>query len=57
MKQVKGKGYPVAINENASSKLRYRVRVGPEKDRAAADALAARLRAAGHKDATVVPPG
>jgi cell division septation protein DedD len=57
VKQVKGKGFPVAINENASSKLRYRVRVGPERDRAAADVLAAKLRAAGHKDATVIPPG
>ena len=57
VKQVKGKGFPAAINENGSSKLRYRVRVGSERDRAGADALAARLRAAGHKDATVVPPG
>jgi cell division septation protein DedD len=57
VKQVKGKGFPAAINENGSSKLRYRVRVGSERDRAGADALAARLRASGHKDATVVPPG
>lgn len=57
VKQVKGKGFAAAINENPGSKLRYRVRVGSERDRAGADALAAKLRSAGHKDATVVPPG
>jgi len=53
-KQVKGKGYPVTVHETSGAKHLFRVRVGPEKDRAAADALNARLRATGHSG-TVVP--
>jgi DedD protein len=53
-KQVKGKGYSVTVNESSGAKRLYRVRVGPEKDRGSADALKARLRAAGHAG-TVVP--
>jgi len=55
-KQVKGKGYPVIVNETSGTKHLYRVRVGPEKDRASADALNARLRAAGHSGAVVAIP-
>ena len=54
-KQVKGKGYPVVVNEiPGNGKRLYRVRVGPEADRDAAAALGAKLRAAGH-GGTVVP--
>ncbi len=53
-KQVKGKGYPVVVHEISGSKRLFRVRVGPEPDRAAAVALGAKLRAAGHAG-TVVP--
>lgn len=55
-KQVKGKGYPVVVNETSGSKRLYRVRVGPEADRAAAVALGAKLRAAGHAGAVVPFP-
>lgn len=55
-KQVKGKGYPVIVNETSGAKHLYRVRVGPEKDRAGADALNARLRAAGHGGTVVAVP-
>jgi DedD protein len=54
-KQVKGKGYAVTVNETSGSGKRlWRVRVGPEAERPAAVALGARLRAEGHKGATVV---
>jgi DedD protein len=54
-KQLRGKGYSVVVNEaSASGKRLYRVRVGPEAERAAADAVGAKLRAAGHRDARVV---
>lgn len=56
-KQVKGKGYPVVVNETSGSGKRlYRVRVGPERDRTAAVALGTKLRAAGHPGGTVVAP-
>jgi cell division septation protein DedD len=55
-KQVKGKGYPVVVNETSGSGKRlYRVRVGPASDRAAANALNAKLRAAGHPGSVVAP--
>jgi DedD protein len=54
-KQLKGKGYPVTVNEiSGNGKRLWRVRVGPEAGRPAADALRAKLRAEGHKGATVV---
>ena len=55
-KQVKGSGFPVLINETSGKdgKKLYRVRVGPEAEQSAADALSARLKAAGHRDARVV---
>lgn len=54
-KQVKGKGYTVSVNEtSANGKRLYRVRVGPEASRTAAEALGAKLRAAGHPDGAVV---
>ena len=55
-KQLEGKGYGAFVLEGGgtSGKL-YRVRVGPEPDRAAATALAAKLRSAGHKGSVVSP--
>ena len=55
-KQVKGSGFPVLINETSGKdgKKLYWVRVGPEAEQSAADALSARLKAAGHRDARVV---
>jgi len=55
-KQVKGSGFPVLINETSGKdgKKLYWVRVGPEAEQAAADALTAKLKAAGHRDARVV---
>jgi DedD protein len=54
-KQVKGKGYAVTVNETSGNGKRlWRVRVGPEAERPAAVALSAKLRAEGHKGATVV---
>ena len=53
-KQVKGKGYSVTVNETSGNGKRlFRVRVGPEADRPSADALRAKLRSAGFKDASV----
>jgi DedD protein len=56
-KQVKGSGYPVVINETyGNGRKLYRVRVGPEADRAAAVALRGKLRAAGHAGTVVAYP-
>ena len=56
-KQLRGKGYPVVINEIAGNGKRlYRVRVGPEAERDAAVALGAKLRAAGHAGSVVGYP-
>jgi len=55
-KQVKGSGFPVLVNETSGKdgKKLYWVRVGPEAEQAAATALSARLKSAGHRDARVV---
>ena len=55
-KQVKGSGFPVLVNETSGKdgKKLYWVRVGPEADPSAADALSTKLKAAGHRDARVV---
>ena len=53
---LKLKGYGAFVSESSSrGRNWYRVRVGPERDRAAADAVAARLRAAGHRGAVAQP--
>lgn len=44
---------PVVDEIQRSGKTLYRVRVGPEPDRAAANALRARLETAGHKGSVV----
>lgn len=52
VRSLKLKGYGAFITESSSRGRKwYRVRVGPERNRAAADAIAARLRAAGLRGA------
>lgn len=55
-KQVKGKGFTVVVDRTSSGKRLYRVRVGPESDRAAAVALRAKLGAAGYPGSLVAYP-
>jgi len=52
-KQVHSQGFPVSVSQGSSGRRLYRVRVGPAKDRAAADQLATQLRASGHKGSIV----
>jgi len=55
-RQLKLEGYAAFVSQSASGGRKwYRVRVGPERDRTAAAAVAARLRAAGHRSAVVQP--
>jgi DedD protein len=56
-RQLKGKGFAASVSETAArgGKRLWRVRVGPEADRAAAVALGARLRSAGQPGGAVVP--
>jgi DedD protein len=55
-RDLKGKGFAATFSESSGKGKRlWRVRVGPEADRAAAVALGARLRAAGHSGGSVVP--
>ena len=53
---MKGGGFPVLVNESSGKdgKKLYWVRVGPEAEQSAANALSAKLKAAGHRDARVV---
>jgi len=54
--QVRSKGFRVSVSEITSSTRKlYRVRVGPAADRAAAQALQDKLKAAGGSSGTVVP--
>jgi DedD protein len=46
--QVRSQGFAVSVSQSSSGRHLYRVRVGAAHDRAAAVALAARLRALGH---------
>ena len=56
-RQLKGKGYSAyVLGGGGSSGKLYRVRVGPEPDRAAANALAEKLRTAGQKGSVVSQP-
>jgi DedD protein len=56
-RELKRKGYGAFVAESVSRGRKwYRVRIGPERDRAAAAAVAKRLRAAGRKG-EVIPPG
>jgi cell division septation protein DedD len=51
--QVHGLGYTVSVSRGTSGRRLYRVRVGPARERAAAEQLAARLRTQGHAGAVV----
>jgi DedD protein len=53
--QVHERGLQVSVSQGTSGRHLYRVRVGPARDRAAAEQLAQKLRAGGHADAAVVP--
>ena len=52
-KQVHGLGYPVSVSRGNSGRRLYRVLVGPERDRASAEQMAAKLRTQGHAGAVV----
>jgi DedD protein len=56
-RQLKGKGFAASVSESSGKggKRLWRVRVGPEADRAAAVALVTRLRSAGLSGGAVVP--
>jgi DedD protein len=55
-RELKGKGFAATVSESSSKGKRlWRVRVGPEADRAAAVALGAKLHSAGHSGGAVVP--
>jgi len=53
-RQVRSQGFEVSVSQGSSGRRLYRVRVGAAHDRAAALALAQKLRALGHSG-TVVP--
>lgn len=53
-KQVHGLGYPVSVSRGSTGRRLYRVLVGPGRDHASAEQMAAKLRAQGHAG-TVVP--
>ena len=52
-KQVHGLGYPVSVSRGSTGRRLYRVLVGPARDRASAEQMAAKLRAQGHAGAVV----
>ncbi|MEM6820114.1 MAG: SPOR domain-containing protein [Pseudomonadota bacterium] len=55
MKRLIDGGFPAFVSEiQASGRTMHRVRVGPQKNRAAADAMVARLKAAGQDTARSV---
>jgi len=55
-RQLKGKGFAATVSQSPKGKRLWRVRVGPEADRAAAVALGAKLRSAGQSGAVVPYP-
>jgi DedD protein len=52
-RQLSGRGYQVSVIRGTTGRRLYRVLVGPTRDRAGAQQLAARLRAAGHSGSIV----
>lgn len=55
--ELRDRGYPAFVMEyRDASRVLYRVRVGPEQDRARADQLAARLTGEGYRSAVVAHP-
>jgi DedD protein len=55
--QVRSQGFQVSVSQSSSGRRLYRVRVGTAHDRAAALALAARLRALGHSGSVLPRQG
>jgi DedD protein len=54
---LRAKGYSAFVSEfRGSGRVLYRVRVGPEQDRARADAIAARLTREGHRGSVTPEP-
>jgi DedD protein len=51
--RVHGLGYTVSVSRGTTGRHLYRVRVGPARERAAAEQLAAQLRTQGHAGAVV----
>jgi DedD protein len=57
VRELKGKGFAAFLTESANGGRKlYRVRVGPASDHATAQALAAKLRAAGHPGSLTAHP-
>jgi DedD protein len=55
-RELKSKGFAASVSESrGGGRNLYRVRVGPEADRAAAQAVLARLRARGQRGAALMP--
>jgi DedD protein len=52
-RQVRARGFPTSVSRGSSGRHLYRVRVGPVRDRQAANELAAQLQAAGHSGSVV----
>jgi cell division septation protein DedD len=52
-KQVHELGYPVSVSRGSTGRRLYRVLVGPARDHASAEQMAAKLRAQGHAGAVV----
>ena len=56
-KGLRAKGYRAFVSEfRGSGRILYRVRVGPEQDRARAEAIAARLASEGHRGSVAPQP-
>ena len=55
-RELKVKGFATSVSQSTKGKRLWRVRVGPEADRAAAVALGAKLRSAGQAGAVVPYP-
>jgi DedD protein len=56
-KSLRAKGYRAFVSEfRGSGRILFRVRVGPEQDRARADAIAARLASEGHRGSVAPQP-
>jgi cell division septation protein DedD len=51
--QVHALGYPVGVSRGTTGRRLYRVQVGPTRERAAAEQMAAKLRTQGHGGAVV----
>lgn len=51
--EVRGRGFSVGVSRGASGRRLYRVQAGPAHDHAAAEQLAAKLRALGHSGSIV----